>query len=71
MTTQRQTWATMLTSTLLLTWALLPATPAWAGSVVATGQTTPYQADQNDGIAGPVDVPDDGTLQRGPTLWAT
>jgi len=34
----------------------------------ATGQTTAYQADKHDGIDGPVDVPDDGTLQRGATL---
>src|SRR5262249_16818348 len=29
---------------------------------------TAHQADKNDGISGPVDVPDDGTLQRGATL---
>lgn len=35
---------------------------------LATGQTTAFQADKNDGIAGPVDVDDDGTLQLGTPL---
>lgn len=39
-----------------------------AGQLPATGQVTSYQADKKDGIPGPVDVPDDGTLQRGATL---
>ena len=38
------------------------------GRLLATGQKTSYQADKNDGIAGPVDVQDDGTLQRGTPL---
>jgi hypothetical protein len=38
------------------------------GGVLATGQTTAYTADKNDGISGPVSVPDDGTLQRGAPL---
>ena len=38
------------------------------GNLLATGQKTPYQADKNDGITGQVDVPDDGTLQRGTPL---
>jgi hypothetical protein len=37
----------------------------------ATGQTTAYQADKNDGVAGPVAVPDDGTVQAGATLSYT
>jgi len=37
----------------------------------ATGQTTASQADKNDGIAGPVDVPDDGTVQAGAPLTYT
>jgi hypothetical protein len=44
------------------------AIPASAGDFPATGQTTSYQADNNDGIDGPVDVPDDGALQRGKSL---
>ena len=34
----------------------------------ATGQTTAYQADKNDGIGGAVAVPDDGTVEAGATL---
>jgi len=41
------------------------------GLFPATGQTTAYQADKNDGIAGPVDVPDDGTVQAGAPLSYT
>jgi hypothetical protein len=37
----------------------------------ATGQTTAYMANKNDGIAGPVPVPDDGTLQAGGPLSFT
>jgi Protein of unknown function (DUF1566) len=33
-----------------------------------TGQTTPYQADKNDGVPGWVPVPDDGTVQAGQSL---
>src|SRR5262249_51845535 len=35
---------------------------------LATGQTTANTADKNDGIAGAVAVPDDGTLERGAAL---
>ena len=52
----------------LLACALVPVTPVLAGQLTATGQTIPFQADKNDGIAGPVAVPDDGTLERGATL---
>ena len=34
----------------------------------ATGQKEGYPADQNDGIAGPVSVPDDGTVEAGAPL---
>lgn len=34
----------------------------------ATGQTTAFTADKNDGITGPVAVPDDGTVQAGAPL---
>jgi hypothetical protein len=34
----------------------------------ATGQTTAYTADRNDGVAGAVAVSDDGTLKHGATL---
>jgi len=37
----------------------------------ATGQTTAFQADKNDGIAGPVDVEDDGTVRAGVPLSYT
>jgi hypothetical protein len=37
----------------------------------ASGQTTAYTADKNDGIAGEVAVPDDGTVQAGATLSYT
>lgn len=40
-----------------------------AGKFPASGQTSAYQADINDGVSGnPVDVPDDGTLGAGATL---
>ena len=52
----------------VLTWTLGPMPSALAGQLPATGQTTSYPADQNDGIDGPVTVPDDGALQRGATL---
>jgi hypothetical protein len=48
--------------------ALAFATPVFAGQLPATGQTTSFQADKNDGIPGPVDVPDDGALQLGSFL---
>jgi hypothetical protein len=41
------------------------------GDFPATGQTTPYMSDKNDGIVGPVAVPDDGTVQAGATLSYT
>jgi hypothetical protein len=53
---------------MLLVGALVFATPACAGQLPATGQTTAFQADKNDGIIGPVAVPGDGTLQRGAPL---
>jgi hypothetical protein len=34
----------------------------------ASGQTTAYQADKNDGLVRPVAVPDDGMVQAGATL---
>jgi hypothetical protein len=51
-----------------LTAVLAYAAPVFTAFFQATGQTTSYQADKNDGIARPVDVPDDGALQRGATL---
>ena len=57
----------VLFATGLLAWALLPVTSTLAEGLPATGQTTAYQA-RNNGDAVPVDVPDDGTLQRGKTL---
>ncbi len=39
-----------------------------ASDLPATGQTTAYAANKNDGISGVVAVPDDGTLQAGATL---
>jgi hypothetical protein len=53
---------------MLLLGALVPVTPAQAGNLPATGQTAALPADKNDGIPGPVAVPDDGTLQRGAPL---
>jgi hypothetical protein len=52
---------------MLLTGVLFSVTPALA-RFPATGQTTAYPADKSDGIAGPVAVPDDGTLQLGAPL---
>lgn len=57
---------TMLAA-VLLGYPLTAVTPA-RGGLQVTGQTTAYEADKNDGIVGPVAVPDDGTLQRGNTL---
>ena len=37
----------------------------------ASGQTTAFSADKNDGIAEPVAVPDDGTVQAGADLSYT
>jgi hypothetical protein len=59
---------TVVIATVLLTGTLVLVPPARAGQLPATGQTTPFQADKNDGIVGPVDVPDDGILERGATL---
>jgi hypothetical protein len=59
----------VLLAAVLVVWAAVVPTAAPAGPVDATGQTTPDGADKlNDGIAGPVSVPDDGTLQRGSEL---
>jgi len=66
-------------ATLFLTAALLLAVapPAWAKvklpkcgrlNFPASGQTTAFTADKNDGIGGAVAVPDDGTVQTGATL---
>jgi len=41
---------------------------ASAAALPATGQTTAYQADKNDGILGAVDVPDDGWVEAGAAL---
>jgi len=56
-------------SAVILASALALAKPALARKkkVLATGQTTAYQA-RNNGDLAPVDVPDDGTLQRGAPL---
>ena len=51
-----------------LTAALAYAAPVFTAFFQATGQTTSYQADKNDGIVGPVAVPDDGALRRGNRL---
>lgn len=40
----------------LISSVLVP--PTFAAQLQATGQTTSYQADKNDGIVGLVDVPD-------------
>jgi hypothetical protein len=48
-----------------------PPPPCTGAQFPATGQTTAYQADKNDGIVGPVVVPDDGTVQAGATLSYT
>jgi len=60
-----------------LTVSIICAGLLWAGAAEpnglfpATGQTTAYKADKNDGIAGPVDVPDDGTVRAGAPLSYT
>ncbi|MBI3802014.1 MAG: DUF1566 domain-containing protein [Deltaproteobacteria bacterium] len=66
--TTRQKLGKIMLVTGLLTGALLPVAPARAGTLPATGQTTAYPANKNDGIPGAVNVPDDGTLQRGASL---
>jgi uncharacterized protein DUF1566 len=66
----------MLTSSAALLLGLALALPVTAkdaacpaGRFPASGQTTAYQADINDGVSdNPVDVPDDGTLEAGATL---
>ena len=68
MTKNRQMVKMAMIAAVLLAYPVTAVTPAHAGSLLATGQTTPYQANKNDGIGVPVDVPDDGTLQRGVTL---
>jgi hypothetical protein len=52
----------------LLVGALVFMTSACGGKLPATGQTTTYQADKNDGISRTVTVPDDGTLRSGAPL---
>ena len=43
--------------------------PCPPSKFLASGQTTPFQADIADGMSGNfVDVPDDGTLEAGATL---
>lgn len=49
----------------------LSAAPARALDFPATGQTTSYAANKNDGIAAAVAVPDDGAVQAGGTLSFT
>lgn len=68
MTRNRQRSEELFVATLMVACTFIPATPGHAGSVVATGQTIAYPADKNDGISGPVSVPDDGTLEMGPSL---
>lgn len=48
-----------------------PPAPCSSAQFPATGQTTAYTADKNDGIAGAVAVPDDGTVKAGATLSYT
>jgi hypothetical protein len=45
--------------------AALAGSPNPSTKLLATGQTTPFQAAKNDGIVGPVAVNDDGTLKLG------
>src|SRR2546425_3168866 len=66
--TENRMLGKVLMATVLLTWALVPGTPALALHFPATGQTTAYPADKNDGILGPVPVPNDGTLRWGAPL---
>jgi len=68
MTMHLQKLAKVMPAAVLLACLAFPVTSAHAGSLLATGQTTADEANKNDGIAGPVAVPDDGTLQRGATL---
>src|SRR5262245_54047278 len=68
---KRSTFFHVATCGVVMLAGMLGATPsalARRNKFPATGQTTAYQADKNDGIVGPVDVPDDGTLQRGAAL---
>jgi len=51
--------------------ALSLAAPVRAVDFPATGQTTSYTANRNDGITAPVAVPDDGAVQAGATLSYT
>jgi len=50
---------------------LAPVSAVGAISFPATGQTTAYKADKNDGISGAVAVPDDGTVRAGAVLSYT
>ena len=67
MTTIRQKLAFFMIATVLLASVLLPVAPTCAGGLLATGQTTAYQAHKHTSL-GPTKVPDDGTLQRGVVL---
>ena len=51
-----------------IAFALTASHPPSCRQFPATGQTTAYGADKNDGISGPVAVPDDGTVQAGAPL---
>lgn len=68
MTKNGQMVRIVMLAAVLLGYPVTSVTPARAAGLLATGQTTAYEADKNDGIVGPVEVPDDGTLQRGATL---
>lgn len=47
---------------------IFDTTACRASGLTVTGQTIAYTVDKNDGIAGPVSVPDDGTLEVGTPL---
>jgi hypothetical protein len=48
--------------------SLLPTTQALAGALGETGQIVQFTARKNDGLPGPVAVPDDGFYKRGAPL---
>ena len=68
MRTRVQIVRSIMVESLVLIGVLVSATPSFAGKFPATGQTISAQADKDDGVVGPVAVPDDGTLQRGASL---
>ncbi len=70
MTKNRQMVRIAMLAAVLLAYPVTSVTPVRAEGegLPATGQTLSYPADKNDGIAGPVAVPDDGALRRGPAL---